>query len=327
MRRREFINCLGGGILLWPRVCDAQKQLPVIGFLFGGAPGPGSPALPSFRRGLQEAGYVEGESVSIEFRSAKGEYDRLPELAAELVRRQVSVIVAAGGGNATTHAAKAATSTIPIVFLGAGDPVEAGLVESYSRPGANLTGVTLFNVGLDGKRVELLHELVPERAVIAVLVNPNNPNAESQLKSARAVAALYGLQVSVLRAGADREFEQSFATLLRERARGLVVMADAFFYSRLEHLVALAARHAVPAVYDEREYAEAGGLMSYGPSIAETYHQLGLYTGRILKGERPADLPVMQPTKPELVINLKTAETLGLTISPAVLARADEVIE
>ena len=237
------------------------------------------------------------------------------------------MIVAAGGANATARAAKAATATIPIVFLGVGDPVESGLVESYSRPGANITGVTLFNVELDGKRVELLHELLPERAVIAVLVNPNNPNAESQLKSVRAVAALYGLQLSVLRAGADSDFEASFVTLLHERARGLVVMADAFFYSRLEHLVALAERNAVPAVYDEREYAEAGGLMSYGPSIAETYHQLGLYTGRIFKGERPADLPVVQPTKPELVINLKTAETLGLTISSAVLARADEVIE
>ena len=327
MRRREFIAMLGGVAVAWPYAARAQQPgMPVIGFLGAGGPRTLRDQVEAFYRGLNEIGYIEGQNVTIEYRWAEGQYDRLPGLAAELVQRQVTLIVTTGG-IATALAAKAATTTIPIVFTSGTDPIETGLVASLNRPGGNITGASFLADVLEAKRVELLHEVVPNVGVIALLVNPNNTRAEAQLRDTQEAAARLGIRLIVLRASNEPEIDTSFAILVREGARALLVASDAFFYSRHNQLVALAARHTVPAIYQLREFTAAGGLMSYGTSVAEAYHQAGVYTGRILKGEKPADLPVIQSTKFELVINLKTAKALGVAVSNAMQLLADELIE
>jgi putative ABC transport system substrate-binding protein len=326
MRRRELVFLLGGAVTV-PRVLLAQqKAMPVIGYLNSGSPSSTAPGVAAFREGLSESGYVEGQNVAIEYRWAEGHYDWLPPLAADLVGRKVDVITT-GGGETPALAVKNATSTIPIVFIAGGDPVGAGLVASLARPGGNLTGFTVLTGELIAKRLELLSELVPQAKVIAMLLNPNSKFAESQMRTAQEAARAKGLQLHIMKAGADGEFETAFATLVQLQAGALLVGPDPFFFSRREQLVALAAHHAVPAVYEWREFAEAGGLISYGTSITGTWHQVGIYVGKILKGAKPADLPVQQPTTFELVVNLKTAQQLGLTVPPSILARADEVIE
>ncbi len=302
-----------------------QSALPVIGVLDGRSADESTPLVAALRRGLNETGFVEGRNVAIEHHWAHGQYDRLPALAADLVRRQVTVI--ATSGNASALAAKTATATIPIVFLTGADPVQAGLVASLSRPGGNLTGVTSLGVELGPKRLELLHELVPAATTIAILVNPANRSAEIQVRDMQAAARTLGLELHILQASTEREIDAAFATLTRLRAGALVISPEAFFNSRSEQLAALTVRHAVPAIYTYREFAAAGGLMSYGGSITDSYRQAGIYVGRILKGEKPADLPVQQSAKVELIINMKTAKALGLTVPFALLGRADEVIE
>jgi putative ABC transport system substrate-binding protein len=327
MRRREFVLLLGGVMTAARCLHAQQKAMPVIGFLAAGAPGPGAPFVAAFRQGLSEAGYVEGQSLAIEYRWAESHYDRLPALAADLVGHKVDLI-ATSGGDLVALAARDATSTIPIVFIGGGDPVESGLVASLARPGGNVTGFSSLLVQLVPKRLELLSELVPQARVIAFLVNPNSANVAARItREVQDVARTRGMQLPILKAGTENEIDAAFATLLQLHADGLVVSSEPFFTSRREQLVGLAARHAVPAIYALREFAASGGLISYGPSVTSTFRQLGIYAGRILKGAKPADLPVQQPTTFELVINLNTAKQLGLTVPPSILARVDEVIE
>jgi len=297
----------------------------VIGYLSGGSPGPSAPLLTAFRQGLNETGYVEGQNVAIEYRWAEDRYDWLPALAADLVGLKVDVI--ATGSVAGMQAAKSATSTIPVVFFGGGDLVALGLVAGLARPGGNLTGFTMMSLELNPKRLELLSELVPQARVIALLVNPHNPQTEGVIRDVQDASRAKGVQLQILRAGTESEIDDAFAALVQLHAGALVVMGDAFFFSWREQLVALAARHAVPAIYDVHEYAAAGGLISYGPSLTGLWRQVGIYAGKILEGAKPADLPVQQPTTFELVVNLKTATALGLTVPPSILARADEVIE
>jgi putative ABC transport system substrate-binding protein len=326
MKRREFITLLGGAAG-WPLAARAQQpKVPVIGWLDSGSADLQARVVRAFRQGLGETGYVEGRNVAIEYRWAEGQYDRLPALAADLVRRQVTVI-ATSGGTPPALAARAATTTIPIVFRLGTDPVQAGLVASLNRPGGNLTGASVLNVEVVPKRLELLHELVPTATVMAVLINSANSNAETQSKDAQAAARTLGLQLHVLYASTESEFDAVFATLVQLRAGGLVIGGDPFLSSRLEQLAALTLRHAVPAIHQLREFPAAGGLMSYGAPIIDPSRLAGVYSGRILKGEKPADLPVIQPTKFELVINLKTAKALGLTVSNQMQLLADEVIE
>jgi putative ABC transport system substrate-binding protein len=326
MRRREFITLLGGAAAAWPRAGRAQKSaMPVIGFLHQGSVEPNAHSVDAFRRGLQENGYVGGQNVKLEFRWADGKYDQLAALADDLVRLPANVMVAALLPAA--RAAKAATATIPVVFISGSDPIETGLVTSLNRPTGNVTGVSLFSVPLIAKRLELLHELIPAAAGAAVLVNPSNPNAEANKREIETAAQAMALQIELIRASSEQEFQAAFAAVVRRRIGALLVTADGLYASRRETLVALAARHGIPTMYFQREFVAAGGLISYGASSPDMYRQAGVYTGRILKGEKPADLPVMQPTRFELVINLSTAKGLGLHVPDKLLALADEAIE
>ena len=326
MKRREFITLVGGASA-WPLSARAQHPaVPVIGYLHGQSPSRLPHLMAAFRQGLNEAGYAEGQNVTIEYRAAEGQTDRLPALAADLVRRQVALIVATGG-TATGLAAKAATSAIPIVFIAGDDPVRLGLVASLNRPGGNATGVNTLLQEMEGKRLGLVRELVPTGALIAVLLNPSNANFKNQLQDVTDAARTVSQQIRVLNASNERDIHAAFTTLSKSRPAALLVGGDPFLNTRREQLVTLANHYAIPAIYDQPEFAAAGGLMSYGTRLTEAYHQVGRYAGRILKGDKPADLPVMQPTKFEFVINLKTARALGLEIPPTLLARADEVIE
>ena len=327
MRRRTAITLLGGVATTWPLAGRAQQAaMPVIGFLSGASPAPFAHLVAAFRQGLGETGFIDGQNLAIETRWAEGHVDRLPVMANELVARQVAVLVATGGDRSVL-AAKAATSTIPIVFSSGGDPVAKGFVASLGRPGANLTGVSLFTTLLEAKRLGLLREALPSANTIGLLANVIDGGAQTLVKDAEEGARRAGVRLVVVFAEADGEFDAAFASLVQQRADALVIGNSPFFNSRRERLVALAARHKLPAVYEFREFAMAGGLMSYGTHLADMYRQIGVYTGRILKGAKPGDLPVLQPTRFELVINLKTARALGLTIPQALLLRADEVIQ
>ena len=331
MKWREFSTVLGGlatASTVWPFAARAQqKAMPVIGLLSGAAHGSSAPYVAAFRQGLSETGYVDGQNVAIEYRWAKDHYDRLPALAANLVGRKVDVIATIGGVLFTARAAKNATSTIPIIFVIGGDPVGDGLVASLARPGGNLTGVSYLATELHPKWLELMSELVPQASVIALLVNPNSPRTERVMRDLREPARAKGAQLDVLKASSESEIDAAFSSLVQLQAGALVVQADPFFFSRREQLVALAARHAVPAIYTFREFAAAGGLISYGSSVTAVIRQSGIYTGRILKGAKPSDLLVLQPTTFELVINLRTAKALGIEIPPSLRERADEVIQ
>jgi len=328
LKRREFITLLGGAAATWPRAARAQQAGPMssIGFVGSDSPDTYTDRLQAFRLGLKSTGFIEGQNTTIEYRWAGGRNDKLPALTADLVHRQVNVIVAPT--TPSVLAAKAATETIPIVFFVAGDPVDLGLVASLRRPGGNLTGATTLTLEVGPKWLQMLHEMVPNVTSLALLINPTSPNlAEAQSKDLQTAARSRGLQLYVLQASTEADFETAFESLARLRAGGLVISSDSFFFSRSDRLAELAARHAVPSIFGFREFVAAGGLMSYGGSLAESFRWVGVYTGRILRGEKPSDLPVQQSTKIELFINLKTAQALGLEVPPALLTRADEVIE
>jgi putative tryptophan/tyrosine transport system substrate-binding protein len=328
MRRREFIRLIGGAAAAWPLAARAQQpSMPVVGFLSGRSPTDSAANVAAFNRGLTEAGFFEGQNVDIEYRWALGHYDQLTPLAAELVHRKVRVIVATGGGISSAQAAKAATDTIPIVFVAGTDPVAFGLVAGLNNPGGNLTGVSFLVSALMPKNLELLRELVPKSTTFGVLVNPNYPDTNVQVRNAEAAAQALGGRLVVGNAGNEGELDSAFAKFVEERTDGIIVGADPFLNAQAARIAALAAGHALPAMYPIREFVLAGGLMSYGSSITDAHRQAGVYTGRILKGEKPTDLPVLQPTKFELVINLKAAKTLGLTVPQSLLVAADEVIE
>jgi len=325
MRRREFVTLLGGAVATWPLAARAQQPaLPVIGFLNAASSDGYAHYVAGFRQGLAEAGYIESQNVAIEYRWAEGQYERLPALAADLVHRQVAVIVA---NTPAAMVASAVTTTIPIVFSSAIDPVKAGLVASLNRPGGNITGVANFDDVLGAKRLELLRELVPKAEMIGLLINPNNPNAETIASRLQEAARTLGQQIRILNASTEGEVDAAFATLGELRIGAILVASDPFFVSRRDQIVALAARQALPAIYQFREFPVGGGLMSYGASLADAYRQLGVYTGKILKGAKPAELPFQQVVKVEMIINLKTAKALGLTVPLSLLGRADEVIE
>jgi putative tryptophan/tyrosine transport system substrate-binding protein len=326
MRRRELIVGVSVAAILWPCTVRAQKALTVIGFLSSRSPEDSSAQVAAFRQGLAELGYVEGENLAIEYRWARGDYERLPALAADLVGKPVRVLPTVGG-EISALAAKAATSTIPIVFAMGSDPVQAGLVESYNRPGGNITGIDIFTDTIEAKRIGLLHDLVPQATTIGYLVNPGNPVAKAQQRAVEEAAHALKLEVLVLSASNDGEIDKAFETMVQQHVGALAVGAAAFFDTRRAKLLAFQSQHRLPTVYQFREYAAAGGMMSYGPNGADAYRQVALYVGRILKGEKPADLPVMRPTKFELIINLNTAKALGLTVPLLLLAQADEIIE
>jgi putative tryptophan/tyrosine transport system substrate-binding protein len=327
MKRRAFIWLLGGAAATWPLAARAQQAgMPVVGFLRSTSANASIDVVAALRRGLAEAGYTEGQNIAIEYRWAEGHNDRLPALVADLVRRQCALIVA--GGDAAAHAAKTATATVPIVFATGEDPVKVGLVSRLNRPGGNVTGISFYNsADLESKQLELLREVVPKAAVIGVLVNPTMAAVQSQESEAQVAARALGLQLFVVNAGSERDFDTAFTTLVEHRIEALLIVGNALFTSQRYRLVAVAARYALPTIYPLREFVAAGGLMSYGGSLTDAYRQVGVYAGRILKGEKPADLPVTLPTKFELVINLQTAKGLGIEIPPMLLARADEVIE
>jgi putative ABC transport system substrate-binding protein len=326
MNRRGFLFLVGGAMTAAHPLCAQQNTMPVIGYLSTNSPSLSAPLLAAFRQGLSEGGYVEGQNLIIEYRWAEDRYDRLPGLAADLVGHKVDVIVSSGGITGAL-AAREASSEIPIVFVTGDDPVERGLVTSLARPGGNLTGVSFLTNELAPKRLELILDLAPHAQVICLLVNPKNAGAERATREMQDAARTKRVQLHVLKAGTESEINAAFATLGQLQTEGLVVASDPYFASRRDQLVTLAARRGVPTIYERREFAAAGGLISYGPSFPDAWHQLGIYAGRILKGAKPSDLPVQQPTTFELVVNLKTAKALGLTIPPSILARADEVIE
>ena len=327
MQRRPFITLLAGAAAGWPLAARAQQvPLPVVGFLNSASPQPWEKYVAGFRAGLKEAGYVDGQNVTIEFRWAEGHYDRLPGMAADLVRRKVAVLVATGGAPSVV-AAKAATSTIPIVFTSGSDPVRSGFVTSLNRPGGNTTGVNFFVTVLEGKRLGLLRALIPGVQLIAVLFNPNRPNHADEVREVQEAARAIGQQIHILLASSESAINAAFATAPQLHAGAMLVGTDAFFNSQRDKIIALAARHSIPTIYEQRDFALAGGLMSYGTNLANGYRQAGVYVGRILKGEKPGDLPVVQSTKFEFVINLKAAKALGLTVPEGLLNAADEVIE
>jgi ABC-type uncharacterized transport system substrate-binding protein len=327
MKRRTFITLLGGAAAAWPLAARAQRPLmPVIGLLGTASAAEWTDLVAAFRQGLGQTGFFEGQNLRAEYLWADGQFDRLPALAAELVQHQVAAIVTTGSAN-STRAAKAATATIPIVFVIGTDPVKLGLVASFNRPGGNMTGVSWLAAALGAKQLELVTDLLPNAPVIAMLVNPDNPVSESELKEVQEVSRARGREIFGLRARSEREIDAAFATLIRQRVGALLVSSDSLFFARRDQLVTLAARHAVPAIYPVREYAAAGGLMSYGTRLSDAYRQVGIYTGRILKGEKPGDLPIVQASKVELVVNLKTAKSLGITFPVTLLGRTDEAIE
>jgi len=328
MKRRAFITLLGGAAAAWPLGARAQQAaMPVIGFVSNTSFNERQHHVAAFRDGLNDAGYVEGKNVAFEFRWVEHYLDSLAPMVADLISNRGVAIIVASGSPAVALAAKAATGTIPILFATSGDPVRLGLVASFNRPGGNATGVNLFSADLVAKQIELLRELVPQTAAISVLINPENPNAETERGQAQAAASALGVEVHILSATKENEFDSAFVTLVQQRPSALLVSFDAFFFTHRDQLVALAERHRVPSIYHQSEFVAAGGLMSYGSSLRDAYRQNGIYAGRILKGEKPADLPVVRPTKFELVINLKTAKALGLTVPDKLLALADEVIE
>jgi len=326
MRRRDFITLLGSAATTWPLPASAQGSIPVVGFLHSASRGPNEPLLAAFVKGLAELGLVEGRNFRMEYRWADGDFDRLSALAADLVQRRVDVLVAAGG-NVSVLSARAATSTIPVVFTGVDDPVRLGVVTSFNHPGGNLTGVSLFNAVLSVKRLELLREIVPAATAIALLINPRNPTSDKQVEDLQSAAPRNIQLTQVLKATNANEITAAFSAMREQHASALIVGADPLFLNLRDQLIVLAARDRLPVIYTQREFATTGGLISYGVSFPENYRQAALYVGRIIKGEKPGDLPVVQPTRFELVINLKTAKALGFEIPPTLLARADEVIE